>query len=239
MRHTVEAPDSDRSVRRSRLDLLAGGIVAAVVLVGVAAAVDVYTTATATNGMGMGMNHGDATGWSDALWTLLRAVAVAAVVGGAYVLARDDLHAALGDGSDAGVTDSRIDADSPTDADADSPTDADGETPVTDDVDPDPGSDDVDKASSPDDIDDTGTRAAAGSNAADVLRVLPDDERRILQPVVDDPGLTQIEVRDRSEFSKSKVSQTITDLEKRGLLYRESQGRTYRVYPDDDLRDGR
>lgn len=38
---------------------------------------------------------------------------------------------------------------------------------------------------------------------ADVLRVLPDDERRILQPVVDDPGLTQIEVRDRSEFSKS------------------------------------
>ena len=234
MGHTVEATDSDRPVRRSRLDLLAGGIVGAVVLVGVAAAVDVYTTATATNGMGMGMNHGDATGWSDALWTLLRAVAVAAVVGGAYVLARDDLHAALGGGSDAGVTDSPTNADSPTDADpttdANSPTDADGETPVTD---------DVDRAASPDGVDDTGTRAAARSNATDVLRVLPDDERRILQPVVDDPGLTQIEVRDRSEFSKSKVSQTITDLEKRGLLYRESQGRTYRVYPDDDLRDGR
>ncbi|MFW5895958.1 MAG: helix-turn-helix transcriptional regulator, partial [archaeon] len=31
------------------------------------------------------------------------------------------------------------------------------------------------------------------------------------------------------------VSQTVTDLEKRGLLYREKQGRTYRVYPADDL----
>lgn len=68
-----------------------------------------------------------------------------------------------------------------------------------------------------------------------VLDVLPDDERRILEPVLESPGLTQIEVRDRSGFSKSKVSQTITDLEERGLLYRERQGRTYRVYPADDL----
>lgn len=68
-----------------------------------------------------------------------------------------------------------------------------------------------------------------------ILDVLPDDERRILEPVIESPGLTQIEVRDRSGFSKSKVSQTITDLEKRGLLYRESQGRTYRVYPADDF----
>lgn len=68
-----------------------------------------------------------------------------------------------------------------------------------------------------------------------ILEVLPDDERRILEPVIESPGLTQIKVRDRSGFSKSKVSQTITDLEKRGLLYRESQGRTYRVYPADDF----
>ena len=70
-----------------------------------------------------------------------------------------------------------------------------------------------------------------------VLDVLPEDERRILEPVVDSPGLTQIELRDRADFSKSKVSQTVTDLEKRGLLYREPQGRTYRVYPSDDLEE--
>lgn len=71
----------------------------------------------------------------------------------------------------------------------------------------------------------------------DLLDVLPEDEHRVLEPVVESPGLTQIEVRDRSGFSKSKVSQTITDLEERGLLYRERQGRTYRVYPADDLED--
>ena len=68
-----------------------------------------------------------------------------------------------------------------------------------------------------------------------VLEVLPADERRILEPVVESPGITQIALRDRADFSKSKVSQTVTDLEKRGLLYRERQGRTYRVYPSDDL----
>nr|WP_265108825.1 MarR family transcriptional regulator [Halosolutus halophilus] len=70
---------------------------------------------------------------------------------------------------------------------------------------------------------------------ARVLDLLPDDERRILEPVLSSPGLTQIELRDRSDFSKSKVSQTVSALEKRGLLYRERQGRTYRIYPSDDL----
>ncbi|WP_435119982.1 helix-turn-helix transcriptional regulator [Halolamina sp. C58] len=70
-----------------------------------------------------------------------------------------------------------------------------------------------------------------------VLDLLPEDERRILEPVITSPGLTQIELRDRSEFSKSKVSQTVTALEKRGLLYRERQGRTYRIYPSDELAD--
>jgi DNA-binding transcriptional ArsR family regulator len=71
-----------------------------------------------------------------------------------------------------------------------------------------------------------------------VLDVLPDDERRVLEPVLDSPGITQIALRDRSDFSKSKVSQTVSDLEKRGLLYREKQGRTYRIYPADDLANG-
>ena len=70
---------------------------------------------------------------------------------------------------------------------------------------------------------------------ARVLDLLPEDERQILEPVISSPGVTQIELRDRSEFSKSKVSQTVSALEKRGLLYRERQGRTYRIYPSDDL----
>ena len=72
---------------------------------------------------------------------------------------------------------------------------------------------------------------------ARVLDLLPADERRVLEPVLDSPGITQIELRDRSDFSKSKVSQTASALEQRGLLYRERQGRTYRVYPSDDLQE--
>jgi len=69
-----------------------------------------------------------------------------------------------------------------------------------------------------------------------VLDLLPNDERRILEPVLTSPGITQIELRDRSNFSKSKVSQTVSTLEKRGLLYRERQGRTFRIYPSEELR---
>ena len=81
---------------------------------------------------------------------------------------------------------------------------------------------------------DQGTREESRPQR-EILDVLPTDERRILEPVIESPGLTQIELRDRADFSKSKVSQTVTDLEKRGLLYREPQGRTYRIYPSDEL----
>ncbi|WP_336360298.1 helix-turn-helix transcriptional regulator [Haladaptatus sp. ZSTT2] len=81
----------------------------------------------------------------------------------------------------------------------------------------------------------TGAKNPEEQPRARVLDLLPDDERRILEPVLSSPGITQIELRDRSDFSKSKVSQTVSALEKRGLLYRERQGRTYRIYPSDDL----
>lgn len=69
------------------------------------------------------------------------------------------------------------------------------------------------------------------------LTVLPEDERRVVEPVLDTPGLTQVELRARSDFSKAKVSQTVSELENRGLIYREKQGRTYRVYPGELLKE--
>lgn len=73
------------------------------------------------------------------------------------------------------------------------------------------------------------------STERELLRYLPADERRVLEPVIDSPGVTQIEIRDRSDFSKSKVSQTLSELEQRGLVYKEKQGRTFRVYPGEEL----
>lgn len=70
-----------------------------------------------------------------------------------------------------------------------------------------------------------------------VLTVLPEDERRVLRPIIESPGLTQVELRGRSDFSKAKVSQTVSELEDRGLIYRERQGRTYRIYPGELLKE--
>jgi DNA-binding transcriptional ArsR family regulator len=129
---------------------------------------------------------------TNGLWLALGAVLVAAVVGGVYLIVRDDITETAG--SDREVADA---------------TDAPVDTGTT-----------VDPADQP---------------RARVLDLLPDDERRILEPVLESPGLTQIELRDRADFSKSKVSQTVSALEKRGLLYREPQGRTYRIYPGDEI----
>lgn len=75
------------------------------------------------------------------------------------------------------------------------------------------------------------------SERTSALTFLPEDERRIIEPILESPGLTQVELRGRSDFSKAKVSQTVTELEDRGLIYREKQGRTYRVYPGELLKE--
>ena len=87
------------------------------------------------------------------------------------------------------------------------------------------------------------SQATSGNPESDpqarVLDLLPDDERRVLAPVLRSPGITQIELRDRSEFSKSKVSQTVSSLEERGLLYRKRQAQTckrYDILPDSEKR---
>lgn len=63
------------------------------------------------------------------------------------------------------------------------------------------------------------------------LGILPEDERHLVELIRDTPGITQVEVVARSDFSDAKVSQTLTTLRERGLIYREPQGRTYRLYP--------
>ena len=81
------------------------------------------------------------------------------------------------------------------------------------------------------------SRHIEDTSSSTVLDMLPDDECRVLSPVIDSPGITQIALRDRSNFSKAKVSQTVSTLEKRGLIYREQQGRTYRIYPTPTLEE--
>lgn len=196
-------------MNRTQADLVAGIVVAAIVTVGILTAVQLGTMDQGTMG---GM---DAPPVMRSVAPILGSLVVASVVGGMYVYARGQLFAP----DDATPTDDSVAA---SDASAEP---ADG----------------ADRAASGGDGRKP-SQEGAGQGAmgdaprrAQVLDVLPEDERRVLKPVLESPGLTQIKVRDRSGFSKSKVSQTVTDLEARGLLYRERQGRTYCLYPVEDL----
>ncbi|MBX0305787.1 helix-turn-helix transcriptional regulator [Haloarcula salinisoli] len=191
-------------MNRRRADTAAGLLVAAIFLFGGVLSWQAYQRQQAFEQMGsmmgMGSSMGAAHGTSP-LWYVFGTLFVSAVVGGGYLLVRDEFTS----------PDVETRSQAPA-ANADGPesTASPAEQPA-------------------------GETTPESQPQARVLDLLPEDERRLLEPVLSSPGLTQIELRDRSDFSKSKVSQTVSALEKRGLLYRERQGRTYRVYPSDDL----
>lgn len=161
----------------------------------------------------MGTMHGP-----DPLWFVFGTLLVVTAIGGIYLLVREDRS---GPGESANVT--RVDPDTSSSPESTvSPESSSSASPEST-VSTDAGGEGE------------GFRHPESMPRARILDVLPDDERRVLEPVLQSPGITQIELRDRSDFSKSKVSQTVSSLEERGLLYREPQGRTYRVYASDDL----
>lgn len=198
---------------RTTLDAVVAVFVAGIVVLGAGATWQTYRQTRAHAEM---MGHGGMAHGFHPVWYLLGTVLVASVVAGAYLLVREQLETTAAGGIEHGHRNIAPSAE-----------------PRAESVVPD--GDDRPADGSPSQQPTSDDAARAQSSGPEVLSVLPEDERRVLEPVVDSPGLTQIELRDRSDFSKSKVSQTVTDLEKRGLLYREKQGRTYRVYPSDEF----
>lgn len=55
-------------------------------------------------------------------------------------------------------------------------------------------------------------------------------EQKILKIIREQPGITQSTLRIRVDLSKAKVSQVVTDLEKKGLLKRAERGKTLAIY---------
>ncbi|WP_138004577.1 helix-turn-helix transcriptional regulator [Halalkalirubrum salinum] len=195
-------------------DTIVGGLLAIVLAFGGALSWQAYQQGRAIEeSMGsmmdssMGTMHGP-----DPLWYVFGTLLIVAVIGSVYALIRSNL-------SDATETENTAHAD------RNLPSEETGSS-----VGPEGTASTMDIADAQD-----GSTNLESNPQTRVLDLLPDDERRILEPVLQSPGITQIELRDRSDFSKSKVSQTVRSLEKRGLLYRERQGRTYRIYPSDDL----
>ena len=204
-------------MNRRQIDLGVGLLVVGILLVGGTLAWDASQQRQAADGMGSMMGGSmDAVHGTDPLVYVLGTLFATAVVGVFYLAVRTDVPPATGANS----------------ADSAAAVEEPSGTAATD-------GDDATHGGDPSSL--AADAPANGSGESDtvprrrVLDLLPEDERRVLEPVLTSPGLTQIELRDRSDFSKSKVSQTVSDLEKRGLLYRERQGRTYRVYPSDEL----
>jgi len=204
-------PAGERAVNWRPADALVATLLGIVVLVGTFMTWQAFGRRQADDGS-MGSMMDSSMGSSqgpDPLWFLLGTLLLVAVIAVPYVVVRE---ASTASGADrVGADDSNLSADESHGVDEDTTETA------------------------------TPAHRAPPETAPEerVLDLLPDDERRVLSPVIESPGITQIELRDRSDFSKSKVSQTVSELEERGLLYRERQGRTYRVYPSDDLESRR
>ena len=163
------------------------------------------------NGM-MGMMPG-----MDPIWYLFGTVVAVSIVLGIYIVSRNHLADIISAQESAGTAAKQRHRESDTPSDTG--------THSSDAI-----SDQSDQESSP---------AESTGDPPSALTFLPEDERRIVQPILESPGLTQVELRGRSGFSKAKVSQTVSELEDRGLIYREKQGRTYRVYPGELLKEQR
>ena len=63
-----------------------------------------------------------------------------------------------------------------------------------------------------------------------VLNVMDTYEQRILKAVKEQDGITQTTLTFRTDLSKAKVSQVLTDFEKRNLIRRIPKGKTYSVH---------
>jgi len=63
-----------------------------------------------------------------------------------------------------------------------------------------------------------------------VLKAMDDSEKKVIKAIKEQEGITQSTLKYRTDLSKAKVSQILTDFEKKNLVKREAKGKTYSVY---------
>ena len=63
-----------------------------------------------------------------------------------------------------------------------------------------------------------------------ISMALDENERKILEAVKQQQGINQNILKLKTNLSKAKVSQVLTSFERKGLIKREPQGKTYSVY---------
>lgn len=63
-----------------------------------------------------------------------------------------------------------------------------------------------------------------------MLKLMDDNEKNMIKAIKEQEGITQSTLKYRTDLSKAKVSQILTNFEKRHLIKREEKGKTYAVY---------
>ena len=63
-----------------------------------------------------------------------------------------------------------------------------------------------------------------------ILKSMDDNEQKVIKAIKEQEGITQSTLKFRTDLSKAKVSQILTDFEKKHLVKRELKGKTYAVY---------
>lgn len=63
-----------------------------------------------------------------------------------------------------------------------------------------------------------------------ILKAMDENERKVLKAIKEQEGITQSTLKYRADLSKAKISQILTDFEKKHLVKREAKGKTYSVY---------
>jgi len=63
-----------------------------------------------------------------------------------------------------------------------------------------------------------------------ILKSMDENERKVIHAIKEQDGITQSTLKFRTDLSKAKISQILTDFEKKHLVKRESKGKTYAVY---------
>jgi len=63
-----------------------------------------------------------------------------------------------------------------------------------------------------------------------ILKSMDENEKKVIKAIKEQAGITQSTLRYRTDLSKAKISQILTDFEKKHLVKREEKGKTYSVY---------
>ena len=63
-----------------------------------------------------------------------------------------------------------------------------------------------------------------------ILKAMDENEQKVIKAIKEQEGITQSTLKFRTDLSKAKVSQILTDFEKKQLIKREAKGKTYAVH---------